>query len=172
MKQRIIFISGHVASGKTILGEMLQKKLSSCARVESDFLILVKPFQMGPKLLSLSTKNTIPIISNFLQEGYENVLIVGGVWNQEQLDNYLREFSPEKYDIHVFWLHASKEVRTARALKRGDPGDDAAWLEKVEKSLPYPALPFIIPCGLFHQIDVDDKKPEDILSEVWGTLNS
>ena len=172
MKQRIIFISGHVASGKTILGEMVQEKLSSCARVESDFLILVKPFQMGPKLLALSTKNTIPVISNFLQEGYENILIVGGVWNQGQLDDYVQEFSTEKYDTHVFWLHASREVRNARALKRGDHGDNADWLEKVEKSLPYPALPFTIVGGSFHQIDVDNKKPEDILEVFLGILNS
>src|SRR3989344_3203263 len=167
MKQHITYISGHVGSGKTILGEMLQEKFASCARVESDFLILVKPFEIGPKLTELSVKNTISVVSNFLEEGYENILIVGGVWNQEQLDQYLRKFPTEKYDVSVFWLHASKDVRNARALKRGDPGDNMEWLEKVEASLPYPMLPLKVLGSSFHQIEAEHKKPEEVLDEVW-----
>ncbi|MBI2049256.1 MAG: AAA family ATPase [Parcubacteria group bacterium] len=170
MKQRIIFISGHVGSGKTTLGEILQDKFASCARVEPDFLILVRPFEIGPKLSQLSMKNTTAIVSNFLEEKYENILVVGGIWNQEQLDYYLQTFSPDKYVVRVVWLHASKDVRHARALKRGDPGDNIEWLEKVENSLPYPTLPLKVPGGVFHQVDVDDKKPEDVLNKVWADV--
>ena len=163
MKQRIIFISGHIGSGKTVIGELLQDKLINCARVETDLLILVKPFEIVPMLLQLGIKNTISVVSNFLEESYENILIVGGVWNQDQLDQYMQKFSTEKYDIRVFWLHADKEARHTRALKRGDPGDNKEWLEKVEESLPYPTLPLKMSGGQFYQIDVEDKTPQVIL---------
>ena len=170
MKQRIILISGFAGSGKTITGELLQEKFDNCARVESDFLILVKPFVRGEQLSKLKIENAAAIVANFIQHGYESILAVGTVWNQLELDLFLEKFPNN--EILIFWLDSSKELRFSRAAKRQDPGDDSESMEKTEASLGgYPELPLRVRRGKFYTINVDENKsPETIVDEILKEL--
>src|SRR3989338_8081314 len=164
MKQRIILISGLAASGKTSVGELLQEKLDNCARIESDFLILVKPFEPWDKLTRVKIRNNVSLVHNFIEEQYENIIVVGAIWNQEHLDYFLKELSPQDYTVSLFWLDVSKEDRFKRALNRRDPDDNVEWLEKMEKMFPTPSLPLQLPNGSSYVINVGNKSQEEIVN--------
>ena len=166
MNQKIILISGFAGSGKTITGELLHEKLGSCARIESDFLILVKPFIRGENLSHLKIQNTVDVAHNFLKEKYKNLLIVGAIWNQKELDQFVSAFPGSKYDISLFWLDASKEIRLKRANLRQDPGDDRESIEETEAIIGPVIFPLNIPGGKFYKIDVGNKTPESIAQEI------
>ena len=170
MKQRIILISGLAASGKTSVGELLQEKLDNCARIESDFLILVKPFEPGDKLTRVKIRNNISLVHNFIEEQYKNIIVVGAVWNQDHLNLFLKELSPQDYNVSLFWLDVSKEDRFERALRRHDPDDNTEWLEKMEKLFPTPPLPLEPPNGSSYVIKVGSKNSQEITNEIETLL--
>jgi len=170
MKQRLIFISGFAASGKTETGEFLHEKFVNCARVESDFLILVKPFEPGQKLSELKILNTTDVVRNFLKTGFENILIIGAIWQQSDLDKFLENFSIADYGIFVFWLDLSREERLARASKRQDMGDNAEWFAKVESTLQVPELPLKGNGIKSYKIEVQDRSQETIGEEIYQLL--
>lgn len=171
MKQKLIFISGLAASGKTAVGELLHNRLENCARLEADFLILVKPFDLGDKLSGLRNRNVVSMVHNFLDENYENILIIGAVWSQNDLGKFLKEFSVDVYSIFVFWLDLSRDSRLARAAKRQDVGDNKEWFEKVEASIPTPELPLKGKSIFSYKIEVTNKSSKQIEEEIYKLLN-
>ena len=157
-------------SGKTITGEILQTKLDNCARIESDFLILVKPFEPGENLTRIKIQNTATQILNFVSEKYENILVVGGAWNQTELNQFFEMLPYAECEIIIFWLNASKEERFARSLKRGDPDDNVEWLERMEKLFPTPVLPLKVLQGKSYVIETDNKPPDMVADEIVSKL--
>lgn len=171
MEQRIILISGLAASGKTTVGELLQQKLGNCARVESDFLILVKPFEPGQKLTQLKIQNNVSLVKNFIRRQYQNIIVVGAVWNQEELNLFIKELGPQEGIVSLFWLDVSQETRFERALKRHDPDDNLDWLKKMEKLFPVPTLPLELTNGFSHVVNIGAKTPEQITVEILSFLH-
>ncbi len=168
MKQRIILISGLAASGKTTIGEILQERLQSSARVESDFLILVKPFERGEALSRLKIENSAVLIKNFIAHGFQNIIVVGAVWNQRELEMLINQLSNLQYDMDLFWLDVSKEIRLARAAKRQDPGDTAEDFEKTESIL-QPKLPLKVLGGNFYLLD-GTKPSTELVEEILNYI--
>lgn len=166
MKQRIILLSGFGGAGKSTVGEQLQERLASCARIEADDLILIKPFLIGEAMGRIKTKNVITVTQNFIAENFEHILIIGYVWSQRELDEIAKHFQTTRYEVHMFWLHASKEVRYSRVKSRDKNTDSESWLDKVEGTVPYPLFPLKLDGGHFYKLDVDATTSEEVTKEI------
>jgi predicted kinase len=169
-KQKIILLGGFGGSGKSTTGWKLHESLESSALFEADHLFFIRPWEIGEKLGRIKLKNSLDVMRNFLNEEYEHVICVGLVWSQQELDAVAEAFG-QQADIHMFWLHTSKEVRFKRVLARGEEGDTEEFLEMVEKTLKYP-WPLTLASGKVYKIETDDKTPERVLATVKQHLAS
>jgi len=167
--QKIILLSGFGGTGKSTVGTLLYEKLGNLALFEADHLFNIKPFVIGEKLGRIKLKNSLALIQNFLEEGYNNIIAVGLVWTQEELDAVVQKFSKDT-QIFLIWLEAPKEIRFQRVLMRGEPGDTLEFLEEVEQKLPNP-WPFKEEkCKIF-KISVEDKSSNEVGNKIIDILS-
>lgn len=166
--QKIILIGGFGGSGKTTAAWNLHHSFESSALIQADHLFFIRPWAIGEKLGRIKRKNTLDVLRNFLDEEYEHVICDGFVWSQEELDAVVDAFG-DRAEIHLFWLHASKDVRFNRVLSRGEEGDTEDFLEQVEKTVPYP-WPLHSDTAHIYKIDVDAKTPDDVFHELRSLI--
>ena len=171
MKQRLILISGFGGTGKTTSANMLFNKLDDCALIEADHLFIIKPWAIGEKLGRIKLRNSLDVMRNFFYEGYHNVICVGLVWSQAELDAVRNQFSDDQYVIWLFWLTADKSIRFDRVIGRGEPGDTQEFLEHVEQTIPNP-WPLQAPTCYLEQIDTSNLVPETVAQIMFDALSS
>ena len=168
--QTIILLGGFGGSGKSTTGWKLHESFANSALMEADHLFFIKPWEIGEKLGRIKLKNSLDVMRNFLDEDYEHVICIGLVWSQAELDAVVHEFV-DRATIFMFWMHASKETRFERVLKRGEEGDTKEFLETVENTLKYP-WPLQIASGNVFKIETDSKSPAAITKEILKHLGS
>jgi dephospho-CoA kinase len=135
MKQRIILISGFAGTGKTTIANMLHETFNSSALVSADELFHIRPFEIGEKLGRVKLQNCLSVITNFLNEGYENIICEGLVWSQAELDSVVVSFV-KRCNLVLFWLDAQKDIRRERVMQRGESAD---FLQFADSSIyPWP----------------------------------
>jgi hypothetical protein len=163
--QQILLLSGFGGTGKSTVGNLLYEGLPSVALVEADELFHIKPFEIGEKMGRIKLKNSLDVMSNFLEEGYEWVICIGLVWVQAELDAVLDAFPADNYKHFLFWLQADRNTRFQRVLERSEPGDTREWLEHVEETMDNP-WPFRMPVGQTREIDRTHKSAADVAREI------
>ena len=173
--QRVILISGFGGSGKSTCAEALWNHWDNAALVPADHLFHIRPFDISTQkgrdqIGRIKLRNSLALIQTFLDEGYEYILVDGLVWSQNELDAVEKEFA-HKAELHLFFLHVSKDVRFQRAIARGDPGDDHEYLEKVEETIPYP-WPLTMKTGKPFKIDADTLRSEAVLKEILRIMDT
>jgi predicted kinase len=168
-KQQIILLSGFGGTGKTTIGNHLNELLENNALIEADELFHIKPFEIGDKMGRIKLKNSLDVMTNFLKEGYQQIICIGLVWSQAELDAVINEFPGDSYKHFLFRLHASKEVRFQRVVNRAEPGDTLEWLEKVEQTILNP-WPFRMNIGQVVDIDTTSKSPIDVAQQIMRLI--
>jgi predicted kinase len=161
MKKRIILISGFGGTGKTTTASILFNKLADCALVEADHLFIIKPWAIGEKLGRIKLRNSLEVMQTFASEEFHNIICVGLVWSQAELEAVESKFPDYQFDLFLFWLTANKETRFDRVVGRGEPGDTREFLEQVEQTIPNP-WPLKSPRTNLEVIDTDEVTPEQV----------
>ena len=168
MKHRIIFVSGFGGTGKTTCGRSLYSRLASAAFIEADWLFAAKPLPtVGEKIYRLKLNGCSALIHNYTREGFENIIVVGYVWSQRELNAMILKLKQMKKDFsyYLFWLETSKLIRHARVLQR--PGEEMtrSQLEEVESRIknPWPIKHKDVQARC---IEVQKKKPSEIVVEM------
>lgn len=134
--EKIILINGQGGVGKSSVAKSLLLELENSAYIDVDFLSSVNPFEFGGKLDDLIRKNTIDLINNFSDTGYQNIIISGLVRNQKLLDKFTEQLS-KKVDILFVWLRANRDVRISRKEDRSrDNADKEEYLDFLDKLMP------------------------------------
>lgn len=161
MNQCIILISGFGGTGKSTCANLLFNKLDECALVEADHLFNIKPWAIGDKLGRIKLRNSLDVLQNFINEGYQHVICVGLVWSQAELDAVVQQFPAQTHNLFLFWLSANKATRFDRVIKRGEPGDTEEFLEHVEQTVPDP-WPLLLKDGHAEYFNTHDTNPEAV----------
>lgn len=170
MKQRIIQVSGFGGTGKTTAANILFSRLTDCALVEADHLFIIKPWAIGERLGRVKLRNSLSVMRNFAVEGFLNIICVGLVWSQAELEAVEKEFTADQFDLFLFWLKAKKNIRFDRVVARGEPGDTLEFLEHVESNVPNP-WPFKSSRTLLKLIEADNLTPDHIGQMMYDKLN-
>src|SRR3989344_826061 len=158
---KIISINGQGGTGKTTTAKVLLEKLENSAYISGDALVAVNPFGVNEKTDRLAIKNSISLIKNFEQEGYDIVIICGILRSQYQLDSFLNNLG-EKASFLFVWLRASKEVRHKRKTERArDESDSLKWFDFIDKIIP-DIESFDLKRGEYLEIDTSGKTPEEV----------
>jgi len=116
----------------------LHNNFESSACVSADALTELRPLTLDDKLLRVRLRNTLDVIRNFLDEGFENVVCDGLIWSQKELNAVAGALAGEHVQLFVFWLQASKVVRFRRMLDSAGGGDTMEFLQHVETQIADP----------------------------------
>lgn len=175
--QHIILISGFGCSGKSTCAQLLWDTLKNAAIVEADHLFCIKPFEMnterGRKQIGrVKLRNSLAVMETFLEEKFENIIVEGLVWSQEELDAVVKLAKKHTYCVWCFWLKTNKEVRHKRAIVRGrDEADSLEFLDLVEQKIKDPT-PLSLPSGHYHEIITDDLTVSEVVDRMVKLMNN
>ena len=109
--------------GKTTCARGVFNALDCAAFLDMDSFIMVEPWEYGPALFTLGLKNVGAVATNMFREGHTQVILSGGIDNQELMDEF-RRYLPTIESIHYFWLTATPETLLRRRVSRNRDGAD------------------------------------------------
>jgi hypothetical protein len=141
--------------------------------VEADHLFRIKPFVMDTEegkgqIGRIKLRNSLYVITTFIEEKFENIIVDGLVWSQEELDAVTELAGRCSCQLFFFWLDASKEVRFKRALSRSrDEADSEEFLASVEKNIADPR-PFDTEHCCYVEVNVDEKSETGVVEIIMS----
>lgn len=174
--QRIILISGFGGSGKTTCARLLRDKLEDVAIFGADDLFRMKPFEVRTeegraKIGRVKLKNSLAVLTTFIEEKCQNIIVDGLVWSQHDLDAVVEAAKKYHCDVMIFWLETSKRIRHSRAIARGrDDADAQEFLDLIEENV-VDSTPLKLASGKPFTIQSDNKTPEEIVGEILKSLS-
>ena len=175
--QKVILIAGFGGCGKTTVARILHNSFANSAYVSADSLTEIRPLTYDDKLLRVRLRNSLDIVRNFLDEGFEHVVCDGLIWSQKELNAVAGALAGEHIELFVFWLNASKVVRFRRVLdsaQAGGSNDTLQFLEHVESKIADP-WPLTLPKGHVELVEtsyIDVQKTAQIIIDKVGTAVS
>jgi predicted kinase len=119
----LILIMGPPGVGKTTCARGVFNALDCAAFLDMDSFITVEPWEYGPALFTLGLKNVGAVATNMFSEGHTQVVLSGGVDNQESMDEFT-QYLPPIDSIYYFWLTATTETLSRRRVLRNRDGAD------------------------------------------------
>lgn len=139
MTKTLIILTGAEGTGKTTLAKKLLPHMWNAASFDAENILQVNPFIYGRKFVNLSIQNSVSLISNFFDAGYNTVLAGSFIGNLAGYDAFRKHFR-YRATIYVVMLTASKPVRDKRRIKRDKPSTKR-FRDKLDKKYPFdPAL--------------------------------
>lgn len=161
---KLLLINGQPGSGKSSVATILKNELSHSAYIDADWLVSVNPFEFG-KSDRLMIQNSISLINNFTNDGYETIVTAGLARNQTLLDELITKLNG-KADILFVWLRADRETRLSRKQERGrDGADNQEHFDFLDKIYP-DTKSFELKNGGYLEIDTSLKSIREIVDEI------
>ncbi|PIR86913.1 MAG: hypothetical protein COU11_03605 [Candidatus Harrisonbacteria bacterium CG10_big_fil_rev_8_21_14_0_10_49_15] len=118
--KKLLIIAGQEGVGKSTLTKALLPELENGAAFDAENILQVNPFVFGPEFKDLAIANSMALVYNFFEHGYERVVAASFINGQ---DGYERLKPKLKHNpkILVLQLTASQEVRDKRRIEREKP---------------------------------------------------
>jgi len=132
--QSLIIICGQEGAGKSTLAKAITSHLRNGASFDAEQILQVNPFEFDEAFRALAVKNSVDLIHNFYDAGYQSVFAGSFIGDRAGYDAFrkLLKGSPK---IYVIMLAASKQVRDDRRLKRGKPTTQE-WRDHLDTKYP------------------------------------
>lgn len=166
---KLVLINGQCGTGKTSISRNLLAELKNSAYVEADSLVTTNPWEFGGKTDDLAISNAVVLISNFLEAGFENIIVSGLTRNQELLDKFLEKLN-HPAEVLFVWIRASEDIRKLRKMGRSrDNADQEKYFNVTNKV--YPDIHSIkLKSGQTIFIDSSTKTIEETTLEIMHNL--
>jgi predicted kinase len=119
----LILVMGLPGVGKSTCARGVFNALDCAALLDMDNFITVEPWEYGPALFTLGLQNAGAIATNMFRVGYTQIVLSGGIGNQESIDEF-RQYLPPIQSVHYFWLTATPETLSKRRVLRNRDGAD------------------------------------------------
>ena len=155
---KLIIINGAPGVGKSAISNILFSKLGNSAFLDGDDVWRINPFEVTDKTRNIVEKNIIYILRNYIEAGYEYVILSWVLHNQSIIDELLNNLSDLKLKVHVFTLICSEEILVERRHQQGRETDIA--IDRLRQSLNLKTEKF----------DTGILKPDEIVSSIMESI--
>jgi len=127
----LIILTGPEGSGKTTVAKALLPELKIGASFDAENILQVNPFKMDAKFQKLAIDNSVDLIENFFEAGYQTVVAGSFIGDVDGYDAFRKIFK-QKVNVYVLMVTATKAVRDKRRIKREKPStkQERDWMEK------------------------------------------
>ena len=153
--KKLLIVCGQEGSGKSTFAKKIVPHLENGAAFDAENLAQVHPFEFDESFQNLVIDNSLGLIHNFYEYGYERV-VGGSFLNDRKWFDIFR--SKLKYDpeISILMLGASKGERDMRraARERKSTKEMMDWMD--EKYPPYTDLKDSQASGGYEYIEIDN----------------
>jgi len=159
---KLIIINGAPGIGKTTVAELVFSKLKNSAFLDGDSVWRINPFQVNERMKALADKNIALILRNYLEAGYQYVILSWVLHEREIIDRLLRDLSDLDFEAQVFTLIAEEGALLERVRSR-DPSRKNLQLvrERLRQSLALET----------RKIDVTKLGPEEVAAEILAAVS-
>ncbi|MBI2851397.1 MAG: AAA family ATPase [Chloroflexi bacterium] len=111
---KLIIINGAPGIGKTTVGKLLHNRLSNSAFLDGDDVWRINPFEVNEKTKGLVEKNITLVLRNYLEAGYEYVILAWVLHHQSAIDRLISRLDDLAPKIHIFTLVANEDTLVSR----------------------------------------------------------
>ncbi len=132
--QTAIILCGQEGTGKSTLAKMMVPMLKSGAAFDAENILQVNPFEFNDAFKALAIKNSVALIHNFFDAGFETV-VAGSFINDRHGYDAFRALLKGTPKIYILMLGASKAVRDERRISRAKP-TTKEWRDELDKKYP------------------------------------
>jgi broad-specificity NMP kinase len=123
--QKLIFVGGAPAVGKTATCERLYGRLANCICVDGDDLwCRMHPFRVDEVTVPMVEKNVVAVLGNFLEAGFDHVILCWVLHRQDLIDRLVDALGAFRFEFYSFTLVCSEETLQRRwtSAPRPRPG--------------------------------------------------
>lgn len=115
--KKLLIICGQEGSGKSTLAKKIVPHINNGAAFDTENIAQVYPFEFNNNFQNLIIDNTLDLIHNFYEYGYERVVAGSFILDRGWFDIFRLKL---KYDptIYIVMLGATKSQRDMRRLTR------------------------------------------------------
>src|SRR3989344_6697321 len=153
--KKLLIVCGQEGSGKSTLSKKIVPHLKNGASFDAENTVQVSPFEFNEAFQSLVIDNSLDLIHNFFEYGYEQVVGVSFLNDRKWFDIFRSKL---KYDpqIYILMLSASKAERDMRRLTREKKSTKEMmdWMDN--KYPPYTDLKDSQKTGDYIYIEIDN----------------
>jgi len=132
--QSLLILCGQEGTGKSTVAKAITEYLRNGASFDAENMLQVNPFEFNDEFQALAIKNSIALIHNFYEAGYETVVAGSFIGNRNGYDRF-RKLLSGKPNIIVVMLTTSKPVRDDRRIKREKPSCPE-WRQALDNKYP------------------------------------
>jgi hypothetical protein len=130
----LVLLCGQEGAGKSTLAKGVTPYLKNGAAFDAENILQVNPFNFNDAFRALAIKNSISLIQNFFEAGFETVVAGSFIGNRDGYDAFrkLLQVDPK---IYIVMLNASKVVRDERRITREKP-TTREWRDDLDRRFP------------------------------------
>jgi len=155
--QSLIIICGQEGAGKSTLAKAITPHLKNGASFDAEDILQVNPFEFDAAFQLLAIRNSVALIHNFFDAGYQTV-IAGSFIGDRQGYDVFRQLLNVTPTIYVVMLGATKQVRDDRRVRREKPTTQE-WREQLDvKYPPDRTLPETEASGDYKYIEIENSE--------------
>ncbi|MDD5050894.1 MAG: hypothetical protein PHV93_04150 [Candidatus Pacebacteria bacterium] len=128
--KNLLIICGQEGAGKSTLAKAIVPHLKNGAAFDAENILQVNPFEFDENFQSLALENSLDLIHNFFEGGYENVVAGSFLIDQTHFDAFKAKlkYAPK---IYILMLTVEKGTRDERRLNR-DKKTTKEWMDLVD----------------------------------------
>jgi predicted ABC-type ATPase len=130
---KLIIINGAPGVGKSAISNILFSKLGNSAFLDGDDVWRINPFEVTEKTRSIVERNIIFVLRNYIEAGYEYVILAWVLHNQSITERLLINLKNLEFKVHIFTLICSEEILVERRHQQGRETDIA--IDRLRQSL-------------------------------------
>jgi predicted kinase len=126
---KLVIINGAPGVGKSTVANPVFPELPNSAFLDGDDVWRINPFEVTERTKAIVIKNIPFVLRNYLEAGYDYVLLAWVMHRQEIIDSVVADLSDLRPEVHVFTLVAEEGALIDRWRLRaggGAPSDVVA----------------------------------------------
>ncbi len=134
MKKQFIIINGTMASGKTTISRLLNKRLENSVWLDGDWCWSINPFVVNEENKAMVEDNIKHLLGNFMRNNSIKYVIFSWVLHTDALMDKVRDWVKDfEFDEYRITLTCSEDVLRERILSRSSK-DEKSLQEKDEQA--------------------------------------
>lgn len=154
---KLIIINGAPGVGKSTIAELLFSKLNNTALLDGDDVWRINPFEVTEKKKKIVESNIFHVLRNYIEAGYEYVILSWVLHKQEIIDRLLSKLNDLSFEVSIFTLIADEGVLLQRlANEKYNTRSKEIAIDRLRQSLQLDTI----------KIDTTEQRPKEIVEEI------